>query len=108
MNTQWTDNEKRTFAGLMGWEIDGGQAFKVNEHRIILDAVEFARWNPVDRFTAILRGLTPEQQKQAEDWFEGYTGWGAGYGPLNDYLWLDSHKEEILRAVLTVVTPKER
>ena len=118
---KWTDIEKIVFAGIMGCEcgfftgdLNYNPDFKLeptpkNPTVFIKDNSPVCyckNFNPIDYFTAILKGLTPEQRLKATDIFgnnKGFRELFCGIDDLKTYLWIDSHKAEILRAVLDVV-----
>ena len=126
-NQEWTDNEKRTFAGLMGCELKWFEADTIGhypESRSISETP--AHWelfkygksegwfsDPIEAFSNILRGLTPDQEFEVNNII--YLGIVPDVG-FDEFDYLskisffgkEENKVKILQAVLAVVTPKER
>ena len=99
----FTIEQKRVYAELMGYEIDGATAYLTDENRIILGSFRFKYWNPLDHFNEILKGLSKSDRFAVL--FEGIIPEQAQSDPFNIYLWIESHKTEILQAIYELITP---
>lgn len=92
---EFTTDEKKVFAELIGWEAisDAFWDDGVLQYYIV-------HFKPEKYFTEILKGLTNDQMAGIEGIIDDGIG---GVWHLNVYLWIESHKPEILKAILSTL-----
>jgi hypothetical protein len=90
-------DDKKVFAGLMG-ELGANEATKLTPAWKHFEKNYLDELDPITKFNEILKGLSDEQKIKVGIKIDCKIG-----NQITNYLWIESHKPEILRAVLEVM-----
>tara|TARA_R100001244_G_scaffold130968_1_gene103724 strand:- start:252 stop:623 length:372 start_codon:yes stop_codon:yes gene_type:complete len=112
MSKEWTTEEKKKFAEVMGKDISTPDNENdtcwietgINERTHTKMYSPFD--NPLEHFNSIIKGLTPEQRKKITDEFQNVEELSDGYAELDDlmtYVWMHDNKELMNTAILKIV-----
>jgi len=97
--SEFTMDEKTVFAELMGMSLTGNYFSKTD----VIGIIHTGIFNPLNQFTEILKGLTRLQSYKVNDWILNEI---PNLNRLQNHLWIESHKPEILQAILNILESK--
>lgn len=100
----FTIDEKKVFGVLVG-ELGANEATKLTPAWKHFEKEYLEGFDPLDHFNEIIKGLSDNEDRQniIEATVKNNPSWSSDDGIWFDYLWIESHKPEILRAVLEVL-----